>query len=54
MEVVMQSEEPMAEGDSAMGAYDLADAGVGGDGLRPELAQASWAELRTLAYGDRI
>lgn len=33
--------------------FRLPDASVGGNGLRPEFAQASWEELRAAAYGDR-
>jgi hypothetical protein len=33
--------------------FRLADATVGGDGLRPELRDSSWNEIRDLAYGLR-
>lgn len=34
-------------------AYRLPDASVGGEGIAPEFANASWAELREAAYGSR-
>ncbi|MFL6054246.1 MAG: type II toxin-antitoxin system VapB family antitoxin [Actinoallomurus sp.] len=34
--------------------YVLPDASVGGEGLQPEAQGASWAELRAMAYGDRL
>lgn len=33
--------------------FKLRDCSVKGSGLRPELADASWDEIRRLAYGDR-
>ncbi len=33
--------------------FRLRDASVKGRGLRPELADAGWDEIRRLAYGDR-
>ena len=37
----------------ARGSFELRDASVGGEGLRPELRGASFAELLELSYGDR-
>ncbi|MEV5711127.1 type II toxin-antitoxin system VapB family antitoxin [Actinoallomurus sp. NPDC052274] len=34
--------------------YVLPDASVRGEGLQPEVRTASWAELRAMAYGDRL
>jgi Arc/MetJ family transcription regulator len=34
-------------------SFRLRDASFGGKGLRPEVAAASWEELRGLAYGER-
>lgn len=34
--------------------YALPDASVSGDGLQPEARTASWADLRAMAYGDRL
>jgi len=34
--------------------FTLRDASVGGRGLQPGLAQAGWASIRDLSYGDRI
>jgi len=34
-------------------AFVLVDASVGGNGLRPEMRERSWDEIRQLAYGDR-
>ena len=35
-------------------SFVLRDASVRGNGLRPEVAGANWAELRALIYGDRL
>lgn len=35
-------------------AFELPDASVGGQGLRPDLRDAGWDELRALAYGNRL
>lgn len=34
-------------------SFKLPDRSVKGNGLRPELADAPWDEIRRLAYGDR-
>ncbi|MBG0813059.1 type II toxin-antitoxin system VapB family antitoxin [Planomonospora sp. ID82291] len=34
--------------------YTLPDASVGGQGLQPRLRDASWEDVRALAYGDRL
>ncbi|WP_196466850.1 type II toxin-antitoxin system VapB family antitoxin [Planomonospora sp. ID91781] len=34
--------------------YALPDASVGGQGLQPRMRDASWEDLRALAYGDRL
>jgi hypothetical protein len=34
--------------------WTLPDAAVDGDGLRPEARDASWEELRAVAYGERL
>jgi len=36
------------------GVLGLRDASVGGNGLRSEFLDASWAEIRNAAYGDRL
>lgn len=36
------------------GVLGLRDASVDGNGLRPEFQGATWAEIRTAAYGDRL
>jgi Bacterial antitoxin of type II TA system, VapB len=35
-------------------AFTLPDASVGGRGLRPDVAEAGWAKIRELSYGDRL
>jgi Bacterial antitoxin of type II TA system, VapB len=34
--------------------FELPDASVDGNGLRPDLGDAGWDELRALAYGNRL
>jgi hypothetical protein len=34
--------------------FQLADASVDGNGLRPEFQDAGWDELRSAIYGDRL
>jgi predicted transcriptional regulator len=34
--------------------FTLRDASVAGRGLRPDLAEAGWARIRELSYGDRL
>jgi hypothetical protein len=34
--------------------FTLRDASVGGRGLQPGVAQAGWAGIRDLSYGDRV
>ncbi|WP_433253578.1 type II toxin-antitoxin system VapB family antitoxin [Streptosporangium sp. CA-135522] len=36
------------------GGYRLPDAAVGGRGLQPQVSGASWEDIRSLAYGDRL
>lgn len=36
------------------GRYTLPDASVSGEGRQPAAEGASWEELRSLAYGDRL
>ncbi|GAA4611278.1 hypothetical protein GCM10023195_47690 [Actinoallomurus liliacearum] len=47
----MRPEGPAADRGSAVRSYELPDASVGGNGLRPEAAHASWADIRALACG---
>lgn len=35
-------------------SFRLADASVDGEGLQPGVGLASWEEIRSLAYGDRL
>jgi predicted transcriptional regulator len=35
-------------------AFTLRDASVGGRGLRPDVAEAGWAKIRELSYGDPL
>ena len=39
---------------AGIGIQSLRDASVDGNGLRPEFRDASWAEIRDAAYGDRL
>jgi hypothetical protein len=50
----MRPDEPRAVPGSAVRGYDLPEASVDGDGLCPEVRDASSAELRALGYGGRI
>jgi predicted transcriptional regulator len=34
--------------------FTLRDASVDGRGLRPDVAEAGWAKIRELSYGDRF
>jgi predicted transcriptional regulator len=34
--------------------FILRDASVDGRGLRPDVAEAGWAKIRELSYGDRL
>jgi len=34
--------------------FTLRDASVNGRGLRPDVAEAGWAKIRELSYGDRL
>ena len=34
--------------------FTLRDASVDGRGLRPDVAEAGWAKIRELSYGDRL
>ena len=34
--------------------FNLRDASVDGRGLRPDVAEAGWAKIRELSYGDRL
>jgi predicted transcriptional regulator len=34
--------------------FTLRDASVDGRGLRPDIAEAGWAKIRELSYGDRL
>jgi predicted transcriptional regulator len=34
--------------------FVLRDASVDGRGLTPDLAEAGWAEIRAVSYGDRL
>jgi predicted transcriptional regulator len=34
--------------------FTLRDASVGGHGLNPDLADAGWAQIRAVSYGDRL
>jgi hypothetical protein len=34
--------------------FELRDASVPGNGLRPEFAEADWAAIRAASYGDRL
>ncbi|HKD88551.1 MAG TPA: type II toxin-antitoxin system VapB family antitoxin [Streptosporangiaceae bacterium] len=34
--------------------FTLRDASVAGRGLRPDVAEAGWAKIRELSYGDRL
>jgi hypothetical protein len=34
--------------------FTLRDASVGGRGLRLDIAEAGWAKIRELSYGDRL
>jgi hypothetical protein len=34
--------------------FTLRDASVDGRGLRPDVAEAGWAKIRDLSYGDRL
>jgi hypothetical protein len=38
----------------AAGRFTLRDASVPGEGLAPAFADATWAQLREAAYGDRL
>ena len=38
----------------AAGRFTLRDASVPGEGVSAELADATWAQLREAAYGDRL
>ena len=38
----------------AAGRFTLRDASVPGDGVSAQFADATWAQLREAAYGDRL
>ena len=38
----------------AAGRFTLRDASVPGEGVRAQFADATWAQLREAAYGDRL